>query len=106
MKKISHVLFASLGAMALSACGSADDASVDAEADTVEMPAETALEGVTEEPVEDADVSAEEAPSGPDKAETNAAADAAEGVVEAAELAANAADAAGDAVDAAEEAVD
>lgn len=39
--------------LALAACGSSNDASTEAEADTVEMPADAALEGVTETPVAD-----------------------------------------------------
>jgi len=53
MKKLVNLALASAGAMALAACGSADDASVDAEADTVEMPADEAMSDVDEEPVED-----------------------------------------------------
>lgn len=47
--------------VALAACGSADDASTEAQADTVEVTADEALEGVEEMPVEDAGVSAEAA---------------------------------------------
>ena len=43
---------AALG-LALAACGSADDASTEAEADTVEVAADEAMEPVTEEPVAD-----------------------------------------------------
>ena len=39
--------------LALAACGSADDASTEAEADTVEVAADEAMEPVTEEPVAD-----------------------------------------------------
>lgn len=46
---------------ALAACGSADDASMEAEADTVEVAADDALEGVEDMPVEDAGASAEAA---------------------------------------------
>ncbi|RDC58870.1 hypothetical protein HME9302_02543 [Alteripontixanthobacter maritimus] len=45
-------------ALVLAACGDTDDASVEAEADTVEMPADVALETVEEEPVEDLDADA------------------------------------------------
>lgn len=55
MKKFAYVVLASAGSLMLAACGSADDASIEAEADTVEMPADAALEGVSEAPVEDAD---------------------------------------------------
>lgn len=51
MKKIA---FAALPlAFALAACGSTDDASTAAEADTVEMPADEAMADVTEAPVAD-----------------------------------------------------
>lgn len=39
--------------LALAACGSADDASTEAEADTVEIAADEAMEPVTDEPVAD-----------------------------------------------------
>ena len=39
--------------LVLAACRSADDASTEAEADTVEMPADSALEGVEATPVAD-----------------------------------------------------
>ena len=48
--RIAAVATASL---ALAACGSADDASTEAEADTVEVAADEAMEPVTEEPVAD-----------------------------------------------------
>ena len=51
MKKLSLVL-APLG-LALSACGGADDASTAAQPDTVEMPADDAMAGVTAEPAAD-----------------------------------------------------
>ena len=43
MKKIAYAVFASVAAMALSACGSSDQASEGAEAENVEMPAEEAM---------------------------------------------------------------
>ena len=52
MKKLALAAVPTL-ALTLAACGSSDDASVDAQADTVEMPADEALSGVTEEPVAD-----------------------------------------------------
>ncbi len=61
-------LAASLAAttLALAACGSSNDASEDAEAETVEEPAAEAMEEVIEEPVVDTDMSPrEEAPAGP-----------------------------------------
>lgn len=55
--------FIALGAaaMVLSACGSSDDRSSEALPETVEVPAQEALEAITEEPVPDADVSSEAA---------------------------------------------
>lgn len=46
----------------LAACGSADDASTEATADTVEMPADEALEAISDEPVADPDATATDAP--------------------------------------------
>ncbi|MDZ4308382.1 hypothetical protein [Allopontixanthobacter sp.] len=81
MNKITTVLFASLSALALAACGSSDDASVDAEADTVEMPANDAMEPVTEMPAADPDANAVDAasaePEDPVGSEADAAGDAA-----------------------------
>jgi hypothetical protein len=56
MRKIAFAAFASLAALTLSACGSSDDASTDAEADNVEMPADQAVAG-TEQPAPDASAS-------------------------------------------------
>jgi hypothetical protein len=42
-------------ALMLAACGSADDASTEATADTVEMPADEALEAISDEPAADPD---------------------------------------------------
>ncbi len=52
MKKL--ITLAALGtlSLALGACGSAEDASTEASPDTVEMPAETALEPIAEEPMQ------------------------------------------------------
>lgn len=63
MKRIAYVLLAAAGAMTLAACGGADDASIEAEADNVEMPADAALEDVTEAPMEDADANSDDAVS-------------------------------------------
>jgi len=86
MKRLSSFVFAGAAAMALSACGSADDASADAEADTVEMPADAALQGVDEVPVEDAGAQDEAAAN---NASAEAAADAGADVAAAAEAALN-----------------
>lgn len=61
MKKFAYTAFASTAALALAACGSADDASVEAEADTVEVAADEAMEGVTEGDAPAADAAAGEA---------------------------------------------
>ena len=45
--------------LALTACGSTEDASTEAEADTVEMPADEALSDVEAMPVEDPQANAE-----------------------------------------------
>ena len=79
-----RILAAATASLALAACGSADDASTEAEADTVDIAADEALEEVTEEPVADA--------SANDVSETAAAAEAAEAasIEEAADNAADA----------------
>jgi hypothetical protein len=59
-----------VAALLLAACGSADDASTEATADTVEMPADEALEAISDEPVADPEATATDAP------ETDAAAEA------------------------------
>ncbi|GMM92000.1 hypothetical protein [Qipengyuania sp. MTN3-11] len=59
--------------LALAACGSADDASTEAEADTVEIPANEALEGIDDAPVIDADATVTTEPSDVDPAEEAAA---------------------------------
>ena len=48
-----RIALAAAATFALAACGSSEDASTDAEADTVEIPADQALQGVDDEPVED-----------------------------------------------------
>ncbi|MDP4573961.1 hypothetical protein Q9K02_02255 [Qipengyuania sp. G39] len=48
-----RIALAATATFALAACGSSEDASTEAEADTVEIPADEALQGVDEEPVED-----------------------------------------------------
>ena len=81
----------------LSACGSADDASTEAEADTVEIPANEALEGVDAEPVIDTDATVTTEPSDLD---TSAADEAeAQQIEEAGDNAADTAAAAMDAMD-------
>lgn len=80
-------------ALLLTACGSADDASTEASADTVEMPADAALAPIAEEPVADPSAAAADAP------ETDAAAEA--GAEEAADAAADVASEAAKAAEAA-----
>ncbi len=84
--------FAALSAatLMLAACGSADDASSEANADTVEMPADSALAPVSEAPVADPSATATDAPEAavPEATATqagDAAADVAAKAVEAAE---------------------
>ena len=53
MKKLTSLAILGSASLALAACGGTEDASTEATADTVEMPADEALEAVTDEPVED-----------------------------------------------------
>ncbi len=102
MKKLTSMIAVAGATLALAACGSADDASVDATADTVEMPADEALEPIVEEPVEDAAAVAEEvdpADTAVDEATATEAADAAAVVADEAAAAAEAAEAAGASLD-------
>ncbi|MBV7265354.1 hypothetical protein [Erythrobacter ani] len=104
MKNFTRFALVGAASAALAACGSSDDASSDLEVDTVEIPADEALEPVTEEPVEDpaANLDNVEEPAAVDTQTATEAADAAEDVaaaVEAAEAAEAAA--AADAADAA-----
>lgn len=123
--KTSHS-FLALGALsiALAACGGAEDASTEARADTVEVPAEEALAPVSEEPVADEALeSSEEVEGTPAVTEeaANSAAETAASIAAEAEEAANEAeeaaqaanaaldsigDSIGDAADAVEEIVD
>lgn len=113
MKKFASTLAIAGATFALAACGSADDASVEATADTVEMPADEALEPIAEEPVEDAAVAeeaGEPADTAVDEATATEAADAAAAVADEAAAAAEAAEEAStnlqDVVDAAEDAAE
>ena len=60
MKKLTWLV---LPALMLAACGSADDASTEASADTVEMPADSALAPIAEVPVADPSATATDAPA-------------------------------------------
>ncbi len=55
MRKFILGGLAAVGTLALAACGGSDDASEDNTAESVEMPAQEALEPVNEAPVEDAE---------------------------------------------------
>lgn len=93
MKKLA--LVAAIGSLGLAACGSSDDASTEAMPDTVEMPADEALEPIAEEPVEDTDAvgpPADPSENAPDLQTTEEAADAAADVAAQAAAAAEAAD--------------
>ena len=58
MKLRSALILAAPLALAVTGCGRSDDASMEAEADTVEIPANEALESVTETPVADPNANA------------------------------------------------
>ena len=92
MKKIAHIAFASAVLMALAGCGSSDDASTDAMADDVEVPADEAMaasEDAGETPVAD-DAATEDAIADAEKAaDANNAADAAAATVADVEAAAS-----------------
>ena len=60
MKKYALIAFAALAAYGLSACGKSDDASEDAMADNVEMPADSAM-STAAPPVADAEASSDTA---------------------------------------------
>lgn len=98
MKKLTIAMATGL-ALTLAACGSADDASTEAEADTVEVPANDALEGIDAAPVADPeagaveDATAEaEAAAAAQAADAQAAGDAAANVAAQVEAAAAAED--------------
>jgi hypothetical protein len=81
MKKIAYAAFASVAALALSACGSSDKASEGAQAENVEMPAEEAMSSADADavPLPEASVAgdAAAAASAPAASEAGAAAEAA-----------------------------
>ncbi|GAA0267191.1 hypothetical protein GCM10009127_03550 [Alteraurantiacibacter aestuarii] len=82
MKKIAPLAIAATALLTLSACGSTTDASEDAMADTVEMPADQALAGTPEPAMdEDAVTDAADAASGDAEIDAMEAAAAAEGMV-------------------------
>lgn len=65
MKKILASLFATGAVLTLAACGSAEDASVEAEAENVEIAADEAMSDVEEAPVADPAATASEAAEAP-----------------------------------------
>ena len=77
MKKIALLAVSSF-ALALAACGSADDASEDAMADNVEMPADEAMAGAPEPAADAVDEAAEEATQDAEAAVEQTAEDAAD----------------------------
>lgn len=62
MRKSFTLTAVTAATLMLAACGSADDASTEASADTVEMPADSALEPVKDAPVADPSATATDAP--------------------------------------------
>ncbi len=62
MRMLKSFAVLSASALMLVACGSADDASSEANADTVEMPADSALAPVSEAPVPDPSATATDVP--------------------------------------------
>jgi len=62
MRMLKTFAVLSASALMLAACGSADDASSEASADTVEMPADSALAPVNDAPVADPSATATDAP--------------------------------------------
>jgi hypothetical protein len=62
VKKTALIAAMSGASLLLSACGSANDASTEASADTVEMPADSALAPVTDVPAADPSATATDAP--------------------------------------------
>lgn len=88
MKKFATLAILGGAGLALAACGSADDASTEAMPDTVEMPADEALEPIADEPVVDEEAAGppvDPAANAPDPVTTEQVAD------DAAEVAAEAA---------------
>lgn len=59
MKKFVALAFASSAALALAACGSADSAKEDAQADNVEIPAEETVGDIDATPAADASAGAD-----------------------------------------------
>ncbi|MBX7527951.1 hypothetical protein [Qipengyuania vesicularis] len=81
-----RLVAAATASLALAACGSSDNASTEAEADTVEVAADEAMDGVTDEPVADPEAAIEE-DTGPTAAETARVEEAADNAAATAEAA-------------------
>ncbi|MGZ3196401.1 MAG: hypothetical protein ACXWJC_10250 [Croceibacterium sp.] len=91
MKKFALIAFAALAAYGLAACGKSDDASQDASADNVEMPADQAM-ATAAPPVADADATSDTTDAtGPTSAAASEAGDAAQAAAADAAAAAEAA---------------
>lgn len=82
MTKIAPFTALAGAALLLAACGSADDASTEASADTVEMPADSALAPVSDAPVADPSATATDAPAAVPTATAEQAGDAAANVAD------------------------
>lgn len=82
MRKLLPLTAVTAATLVLAACGSADDASTEASADTVEMPADSALAPVTDAPVADPSATATDAPEAAPEAGATAAGDAAANVAD------------------------
>jgi len=80
MRRFKTFAVLSAVTLMLAACGSADDASSEANADTVEMPADSALAPVNDAPIADPSATATDAPEAavPEAAATEAGAAAAD----------------------------
>lgn len=78
MKKLATLAVLGSATFALAACGSTDDASTEAMPDTVEMPADVALEPLADDLVDDTDAGGplvDPAATAPDPATTEEVAD-------------------------------
>ena len=77
MRMLKTLTMLSAPALMLAACGSSDDASTEASADTVEMPADSALAPVNDAPVADPTATVTESVTATPEPTTTEAADAA-----------------------------
>jgi len=84
MKKIAYFALATAATLALAGCGSSDDASTDAMADDVEVPADEAMSAAGDAtPVDDASADQDAGPDAATAEEAGAAAEAAAADVDA-----------------------